>query len=70
MGTSRPSPGALRMSRFRDRRRRGLHCVTLQIWEREIEALVRRGLLAPGKQGDRLAIVEAMHRLLDVTLLR
>jgi hypothetical protein len=54
-----------RMRRSRDRRRKGLRCYTLQIRDSEIEALIGRGLLSPGYQTDRGAVVNAMHKFLD-----
>jgi hypothetical protein len=41
------SAAAERMRRHRDRRRKRLRCVTIELRESEIVALVRRGLLHP-----------------------
>ena len=56
---------AERMRRSRDRRRKGLRCCTLQIRDREIEALIDRGLISSGEQTDRRAVVNALHKFLD-----
>lgn len=57
------------MRRTRERRRAGLFgVVLLEVRRSEIEALVRRGLLAAEDQADRLAIARAIGRLLDLTL--
>ena len=59
---------AERMRRSRERRRKGLRCYTLQIWDREIEALIDRGWLSAREQTDHRAVVKAMHRFLDHNL--
>lgn len=59
---------AHRQATHRERRRRGLKCVTVEIRDREITELVRRGLLAEADQGRRAVIAEALHRHLDATL--
>ena len=56
---------AQRMRQSRSRRRKGLRCYTLQLRESEIAALVRRGLLSPDEQTNRVAVVKEMHALLD-----
>ena len=63
-----PSTSAHRQTQHRERRRRGLRCLTIEIRSQEITELVRRGLLADGDQGSRQAVVGAVHRLLDQTL--
>jgi hypothetical protein len=62
------SPSANRQSLHRERRRRGLKCVTVEIRNQEIIELVRRGLLAEADQGRRAAIAEALHRFMDEKL--
>ena len=44
-GGAIPSPGARRMSR-RNRRRKGLRCITIELRETEIDVLIRRRRLA------------------------
>ena len=56
---------APRMRLHRMRRQRGLRCVTLEIRETEIAALVRRRLLDPDTQNDNKAIRNALYLLLD-----
>jgi hypothetical protein len=59
------SPSAERMRRHRERRRSGFRCVTVQLREREIAELVRRGLLKPEDRSQPVAIVNAFHAYLD-----
>jgi len=59
---------AERMRLFRERRRKGLRCVTIELHEDEIDALVRMGLLAPEMRNDANAIIEAMYAFFDRTL--
>jgi hypothetical protein len=56
------------MARHRLRRKQGLRSLTIDIREAEIAALIRRGLLAPGRRGDLAAIKRAVHSFLDDTL--
>jgi hypothetical protein len=62
------SDAAERMRRYRNRQRRGLRCYTLQLWNAEVRALVRGGFLRADEQTNRVAVVKALHRFLDVTL--
>jgi hypothetical protein len=55
---------AARQRLHRERRRRKLRCITLDIRAQEVTEL----LLAPTDQGSRTAIGEALHRHLDQTL--
>jgi len=64
----RLSPGAQRMRHYRERRRRGLRCVTIQVRHSEVDALVTRRLLAPEECANRGALRQAIHRFLDMTL--
>jgi hypothetical protein len=59
------SPGAIRMARSRDRRRKHLRCVTIQVREREIAAFIRASDLPRERRDDPKAIAHAVHRLLD-----
>ncbi len=63
-----PSAGARRMALHRNRRRKGLRCITIEIFEIEINALIRRGLLAPNSRTDITAIRKALHVWLDDVL--
>ena len=57
-----------RVRLHRERRRRGLRCLMIEIRDREIDALVRRGLLDDEKRDDTAAIRAAFHQYLDRTL--
>ena len=63
-----PTAPALRMRRHRDRRRNGLRCLTLQVRDREIDALVRKGLLTAETRNVVREITMAFYRFLDQTL--
>ena len=67
-GASPVSPAAARMRLHRERRRRGLRCVTIELRRTEVATLIARRLLAPEEQGDGRALRRAIHKLLDVTL--
>ncbi len=60
-----PTPGALKQRRYRERRKRGLCVVPLEVSEAEIDHLVRSGLLDPVDASDlekvAKAIRSAMH---------
>ena len=62
------SPAAERMRLFRERKRKGLRCLTIELHETEIDALVRMGLLAPEMRNDANSIIEAMYAFFDRTL--
>lgn len=59
-----PSNAADRARRYRERKSEGLRVARVEVGLEDIEALVREGLLEPGKLGDRAAISEAIERLL------
>jgi hypothetical protein len=68
-GQSEPlSPAALRMRLYRDRRRKKLRCLTIELRETEIETLVHRGLLSKEMRNDLIAIRVAFYDFLDQTL--
>jgi len=60
----RLSSGAQRMRRYRERRRRGLSCIKVQLRRREVDALVACGLVQPAEREARRALA-ALHRYLD-----
>ena len=62
------SAAAERMRAHRDRRRKGLHCFTLEIRRREIDVLVKRGLLEPVARNDPYEVKMALYRHFDKTL--
>ena len=51
-----PSPGAQRMARHRRRGKKDMRCLTVELRETEIDALIRRQRLAPESRGDLLAV--------------
>jgi hypothetical protein len=59
---------ANRVRLHRERRRHGLRCLMIEIRDREIDALVRQGLLDGEKRDDTTAIRAAFHEYLDHTL--
>jgi hypothetical protein len=59
------SPGAVRMVRHRRRRKDGLRCLTIELRETEIDALVRGERLAKDRRGDRTAVTQALYGFLD-----
>lgn len=67
-GATSPSPSALRMRRHRERRLKGLRCITIQVRDREIDALVRKGLLTPETRNSVREVTMALYRFLDQTL--
>ena len=63
-----PSASALRMRRHRERRRDGLRCVTIELRETEITALIRKGLLKEDMRSNLRAVKTAFYGFLDRTL--
>jgi hypothetical protein len=63
-----PSAAALRMRRHRERRRDGLRCMTIELRETEIDALVRKSFLQQDARNDRRALKTAFYGFLDRTL--
>ena len=57
--------GTSRMRLHRARRSAGLRCLTLEIREAEIAALIRKGLLRPDSRQDNAAVRNALYSLLD-----
>jgi hypothetical protein len=62
------SAAAERTRLYRQRKQRGLLWVTIELFPREIEELIRRGLLASEMRNDRHAIKKALHSHFDRTL--
>jgi hypothetical protein len=62
------SAAAERMRRHRERRREGLRCLTIELRETEMDALVRMGLLRPEMRNDANAVIEALYAHFDRTL--
>ena len=58
--------GAIRMRRLRDRRRNGVPlCVTVEIFDYEVEEMVRQDLLQPNQVRDRGAIRAAVGNIVE-----
>ena len=57
--------GTSRMRFHRARRSAGLRCLTLEIRDTEIAALIRKGLLRPDSRQDNAAVRNALYSLLD-----
>jgi hypothetical protein len=62
------SQSAERMRRHRQRRRNGLRCLTIELYETEVDALIQRGLLKAEMRNDSFAIIEALYEHLKHTL--
>jgi hypothetical protein len=62
------TPAAERMRLHRDRRRRGLRCVMIELRETEVDALIRGGLLEQKTRNDRNAVVRALYGHFSRTL--
>ena len=62
------SPAAERMRRHRERRRDGLRCLSIELRETEIDALISKGLLPAEMRNSLKAIREALYAHLDSTL--
>ena len=62
------SLAAARMRRHRKRRREGLRCLTIQLRETEIDALIYRGMLKAEMRNSKNAILNALHAYFDITL--
>jgi hypothetical protein len=58
-------PGAIRMARLFDRRRRGFRCFVIEICQADINALVARGFLDRMRRDDPGAIERAIGAVLD-----
>jgi hypothetical protein len=65
---SAPSSAALRMRRHRERRRDGLRCVTIELRETEVTALIRKRFLAENARNDLRAVLSAFYGFLDGAL--
>jgi hypothetical protein len=70
MSLHQPSitPAAERMRLHRERRRRGLRCLTTELRETEIDVLIRMGLLRAETRNNPRAVSEALYEHFDRTL--
>ena len=62
------SGAALRMRRSRERRRDGLRCMTIELRETEVTALIQKGLLRDDTHNELQAVKNAFYGFLDGTL--
>jgi hypothetical protein len=62
------SAAAERMRAHRQRRRDGLRCLTIELRETEVDALIRSGLLKPEMRNNPSLVRKALYTFLDGTL--
>jgi hypothetical protein len=62
------SAAAKRMRAHRERRKSGLRCLTIQLFETEVDVLIQRGLLKADARSDKHAVCQALYAHLDRTL--
>ena len=62
-----PSDAALRMRSHRERRRDGLRCMTIELRETEVTALIRKGFLKEDARSNLQAVRSAFYGFLDRT---
>ena len=67
-GSVTGSPAAERMRLHRERRRRGLRCLMIELRETEIDALIRKGFLTAETRNDAKPVRKALYAFLDRTL--
>jgi hypothetical protein len=63
--TNYRSPAAERMRQHRERRRAGMRCLTIELRETEIDALIRKGFLKAQTRNDKSEIAEAIYAYFD-----
>jgi hypothetical protein len=62
------SLAAERTRRHRQRKKDGLRCLTIELREREVDALIRKGLLKPETRNVAYDVQMALYAFLDATL--
>jgi hypothetical protein len=62
------SPAAARMRLHRERRRRGMRCLWVELYATEIDAFISMGLIKPETRNDTAAIRDGLYAFLDRTL--
>jgi hypothetical protein len=62
------SAAAERMRLHRERRRKGLRCLLIELRETEVDALIRKGLLKSETRNNSRAVTDALYAFLDRTL--
>jgi hypothetical protein len=65
MATAAPLSAAQRMRRSRERRMKGLFCLTLELRETEVEMFIRCGRLASHERTVPTALRRALYSILD-----
>jgi hypothetical protein len=63
-----PSANLIRVRRCLARRRRGMRCLTIELGERDLDALIRRWRLSPDYRNDPAAIRMALYRFISDAL--
>ena len=63
-----PSPAAARMRRHRQRKKARLRCLTIELREREVDALIKKGLLKPEARNATYDVQMALYAFLEGTL--
>jgi hypothetical protein len=53
------------MTRHRERRRKRMRCLTIELRDSEIETLIRRGRLHPDHRANSAAVRKALYGFLD-----
>jgi hypothetical protein len=66
---TRITAGAMRMRATRQRKRQGLRCITLDLRDSEIDQLIELGHLARADRDDKNAVMLALYRFLDGSVL-
>ena len=59
------SAAAERMKLHRERKKKGMRCLTIELRETEIDALIRNGFLKADTRNDAEAIIDALYAFLD-----
>lgn len=59
------SSAAKRMRLHRQRRRWGMRCLTIEIRETEIDALIHKAILRPEMRNDPISLQKALYAFLD-----
>ena len=62
------SPAAERMRNYRERRKAGMRCLTIELRETEIDALIRKGFLRVDARNELQAIADALYAHFDQAL--
>lgn len=59
------SSAAERMKLYRERKKKGMRCLTIELRETEIDALIIKGFLTADTRNDAEAIIDALYAFLD-----